>query len=182
MFLNDHTVKAILAGGAVAVTAGAAYLGRKLSKLTKKVGMSIEDLAKAESKDIHQEIIERSVEKAAKQEVRRYAQDGANDALRTVKLEVQSQVKAAVNEAFDQLKASVEAEITAQVAAIDHQALKRDVTEQAKKKIIEKFDGNLDDILRDFSDNLSRVKKIYSSISETLSERGSGKEISFKVG
>lgn len=172
-----------LVGGSVAVVCGVtAYIGRKLNKLAKKVGMSIDDLAKAEATDIRQEMIERSIEKAAGREVRKYAQEASDEALRGIKAEVKRQVKTAMDESFDELKSTVEEEIVKQASAIDHQALKKDVTEKAKAKILEKFDGNLDDILKDFSDNLDRVKKIYTSISDTLSERDSGKEIRFKVG
>lgn len=173
-------VAAITLSSAVAVGA-AGYFGRKLHKLTKKIGLTVDDLAKAEEKDIQQELIEQSVQKAAERKVDRYAKEAASEALATVRTEVKNQVQAAVNSAFNDVKASVEKEISTQVAAIDHKALQKDVSEQAKKMIIEKFDGNLDDILKDFSDNLDRVKKIYTSISDTLSERKNGKEIRLNI-
>lgn len=180
--MTEKAIKIIVVGAGAGITAGAAYLGRKLHNLAKKVGMAVEDLAKAEKGDIQQELIEKSVERAARQEVKRYAADAANEALNSIRSEVKAQVKKTVDETFSELKAAVQDEVTSQVANIDHRALQKDVTEQAKKKILEKFDGNLDDILKDFSDNLDRVKKIYTSISDTLSERDTGKEIRFKVG
>jgi hypothetical protein len=180
--MTEKFLKIAVMSAATGISIAAGYLGNRLHKLTKKVGMAVEDLAGKESKDISQELIERSVEKAAKQEVKRYAADAASEALSNVRTEVKTQVKQAVSAAFDEMKTAVEEEITKQVSNIDHKALQKDVTEKAKEKILEKFDGNLDDILKDFSDNLDRVKKIYTSISDTLSERDSGKEIRFKVG
>ena len=96
---------------------------------------------------------------------------------------VKSQMKKTVNDTFDELKKSVEEEISKQVAAIDHKELQKDVREAAKQKILDKFDDNLDDILKDFNDNLSKVKKIYTGISDILQHNpDNGKEIRFKVG
>lgn len=182
--MTEKFVKYIVVGASGVVTLAAGYLGAKLGKLSKKVGMAVEDLATAEAKDIQRELIEKSVEKAAKQEVRRYANDAASEALSSVRTEVKNQVKKAVNDAFDDMKTAVEDEISKQVAAIDQKALQKDVTEQAKKKILEKFDGNLDDILSDFSDNLDRVKKIHDRLADALMDRNqdNGKEIRFRVG
>lgn len=180
--MKEKFIVGIVALGTSAVVGGAAYVGRKVRDIAKKVGMSISELANAEVKDIQREMVEQSVQHAADREVRKYAKDAANEALSGVKAEVRSQVKKAVNEAFDDMKKSVEDEISTQIAAIDHAALRKDVTEQARKKILDKFDGNLDDILSDFSDNLDRVKKIYTSISDTLTKRDSDHEIRFKVG
>lgn len=180
--MKEKFIVGIVALGTSAVVGGAAYVGRKVRDMAKKVGMSISELANAEVKDIQREMVEQSVQHAADREVRKYAKDAANEALSGVKAEVRSQVKKAVNEAFDDMKKSVEDEISTQIAAIDHTALRKDVTEQARKKILDKFDGNLDDILSDFSDNLDRVKKIYTSISDTLTKRDSDHEIRFKVG
>lgn len=180
--MYEKLIAAAVGIGSVAAVGAAGYLGRKLHNLTKKVGKTVDDLAKAEEKDIQDELVELSVRKAAERKVDRYAREAASQALAEVRSEVKNQVKNAVSAAFDDVKTSVEKEISSQVSAIDHHALKKDVTEQAKKMILEKFDGNLDDILKDFSDNLDRVKKIYSSISDTLSERKDGKEIRLNIG
>lgn len=180
--MTQKTMMYLAGGGVAVVTCACGYLGHKLNKLAKKVGMSVDELANAESRDIREEMIQRSIDKAAGREVRKYTQEAVDETLRGIKAEVKKQVKAAMDDSFSELKGAVEEEIAKQAAAIDHQALKKDVTEKAKAKILEKFDGNLDDILKDFSDNLDRVKKIYTSISDTLSERDSGKEIRFKVG
>lgn len=158
------------------------WFGRKLSKLTKKVGMAVDDMAKTEAKDIQQELIERSVEKAAKQEVRKYAEQASNEALQSVKSEVKMQVRKSVDEAFDDLKKSVEDEIADQVANIDHHALQKDIVDKAKKKILEKFDGSLDDVLKDFQDDLNRVKKIHTSISDILMDRDNDKGLRIRLG
>ena len=61
--------------GAGAVTVGCGYLANKVRKLTKKVGMTMDAMTEADQKEIEKSMIERCVERAAKQEVKRYAQD-----------------------------------------------------------------------------------------------------------
>ena len=171
--MTEKMISGVIAVAAVAVVGAAGYVGRKLTKLTKKIGMSMDELTDATKQDIQDSLIEGAVQKAANHEVSRYAREAASEALRSVRGEVKVQVKKTVEDTFTDLEKAVKDEVTAQVAAIDHKALQKDVTEEAKKKILEKFDGNLDDLLKDFSDNLDRVKKIYTSISDTLSERKS---------
>lgn len=179
--MTQKTLGYLVAGGAVVFTGACAYIGSKLKKLSNKVGMAVSDMANAEAKDIQRELIERSVEKAAGREVKKYAQEAADNALNAIRKEIKEKVKNSVDASFTELKQDVSDELARQVASIDHQALKKEVTEKAKQKILDKFDGSLDDILHDFSDNLAQVKKIYSSISDTLSERNTGREIRFKV-
>ena len=179
--MNKNLITGIVMTGSAIGMGLIGWFGRKLSKLTNKVGMAVNDLASAEVNDIRQELIERSVEKAARQEVKKYAHDAGQEAVNGIRKEVKDQVKRAVDDAFDQVKASVEKEVSEQVANLDHHALRKDITEQAKKKVLEKLDGSLDDILKDFSDDLNRVKKIHTSIADALSERKPSKEIHFNL-
>lgn len=180
--MYEKMIVGAVAAASAAVVGVAGYFGRKMHKLTKKIGMTVDDMAKAEEKDIQQELIERSVQKAADREVNKFAREAASEALSSVRGEVKAQVKKAVTEAFDDMKTAVEGEITAQIATMDHKALQKDVTEQAKKKILEKFDGSLDDILSDFSDNLDRVKKIHDRLADALmGEKKNGKEIRLNI-
>ena len=60
--------------------------------------------------------------------------------------------------------------------------LKRDVISEAKKAVIAKFDGKLDDLLNDFNANLQNISKIYSSIAGSISKTNESGKMVFTVG
>ena len=66
---------------------------------------------------------------------------------------------------------------------IDMAEMKRSAREKAEAKILEKFDGNLEDLLAKFNENLSNIQKIYGGIADAISK---GKEkdngIKFTIG
>lgn len=204
--MKEKMIVAFIGFGAAAVTAGCGYLAHKVRKLTKKLGMTMKELEEAEAKDIQKELIEKSVQKAADREVNHYAKAAADEALAGIKKEVNSQVEKAVDSALDRIEKDVSDVISDQVAKIDEHALQKRVTEQAEKKILNKFDHALDGKVDEFEDKLDDkmasfktkidglidsasesiglIKNVHNGIAKALSyeKNDSGKEIKFSVG
>lgn len=181
--MNKNLVVGLVIGGTSAAASGLVWLGSKIERLVKKIGMSLDELAKSESNDISEALIERSVERAAQRRVDAFARDVDAKAMSEMKSEIRKEAKKAVESAFEDAKNAVEHEIASQVAALDHQALRKAVIEDAKRATMQKLDGSLDDILKGFSDDLDRVKKIHTSIAEALSrDKDPGRELTFRVG
>lgn len=169
-------------GGAAAVTSGFVYLGKKVHQVTQKLNMSLRDISEASTDDIKEDVIERAVQQAAYKKVDKYAKDAECAAMNELRSQIKAQTKIAVDSAFNDIEAEVQKEISSQVANLDHQALKKQIMKEAKEKVLEKFDGSLDDILKDFSDDLNRVKKIHASIADALSmEKKESKTVSFNL-
>lgn len=149
----------------------------KLSKVSKRLDKSINDLADGTDIDIPEELVNKAVEKAVQAEAKRAVERATNESIATLKEDLHSEVTKEVNREYDDLKAAVLKEITASAAKIDTARVRRDVEEAAKEAALEKFDDNLDDILEKFNENLDNTSRIYSSIRETLTKSSnSGKE------
>ena len=205
--MNEKLIVACVGFGAAALTAGCGYLANKVRKLTKKLDMTVKELEDTEAKDISKELIEKSVQKAADREVNRYAKAAADESLASIKKEVNCQVEKAVDSALDRIEKDVSDEISDQVAKIDEHALQKRVTEQAEKKILNKFDHALEEKVDEFedklndkmngfktkidgligtaSDSINLIKEVHDRVAGALSyekNRDSGKEIKFSLG
>jgi hypothetical protein len=95
----------------------------------------------------------------------------AADVTAELRTEIKNKVRIAVSDAFASVKGSVSDETKRQVAKLDISELRTEVKEEAKEKILAKFDGDLDDILTEFNQNLANVQKIYTSIAENISKK-----------
>jgi hypothetical protein len=84
---------------------------------------------------------------------------------------VERAVTNAVTNSKGSIKQAVTEKIAREVADIDRSELMQDITEQAKKLIVDKFEGKLDGIAADYSRNLDNVGKIYQSIAETMQKK-----------
>ena len=67
------------------------------------------------------------------------------------------------------------------VLKISAKDLADDIREEAKQKVVEKFDGSLDDLLEKFNNDLSNVSKIYESIAKKISG-GDNKDVKISLG
>lgn len=142
----------------------------KLAKVSERLDKGIEELADDMEFDIPDELVNKAIEKAVKDETQKAVAKATNAAIDTLKMEIRAKVSTAINEEYDNLKDSVLKEITDQSSKIDSNRVRRSVEEAAKKAALEKFDDNLDDILEKFNDNLTNTSKIYSSIRDAITK------------
>ena len=146
----------------------AIYVSRKMNKICDKIDKSVDDLAKRTDVDIPEALIETAVLKAVDREVGTAVKNASDNAVRVVTGDIRSQVRTAVETKYDDIRVSVSDELAKRVASIDMVKFDKEVKEKAEQKILEKFDGNLDELLTKFNRELDNVTKIYKSISDTI--------------
>lgn len=173
-------VGTMLTGVAVLVAAG--LIGSKTNTISKKFDKSVSDLEKATENDITESLVETAVSNAAKKKVSNYVEHVGDTVLSDSKQQITDAVRKAVAAAKTEMIDQVSERISTEASLIDIDDLKRSARDRAEEKILSKFDGNLDDLLEKFNENLSNVQKIYNGIADAMSKKDSGKEIKFSLG
>lgn len=177
-FIDSNTLFGVF--GCVVGLVGAGYaLGanNKLSKISDRLDLAINDIADGTEIDIPEELVSKAVEQAVQTQAKRAVERATTETIASLKKDIRSEVRKAIDEEYENLKDSVLKEITASAARIDTNRVRRDVEEAAKEAALEKFDDNLDDILEKFNDSLTNTSKIYSSIREAITRStDNGKE------
>ncbi len=142
-------------------------LGQSIENLSAKTTVDVEGL-------ITQAALERSLDRAVDHKVEQLSRR----ITRSVEDDMHSQVRGAITRSYADVEKSVKDEVAAQVSRINIEHLKTEVRSSAteyiwseKEAILSKFDGNLDDILGGFNNQLEQVTKIYGSIANTLNPK-----------
>ena len=153
---------------------------KKMNDICDKIDKTIEEVSGDIKIDISETVVRKAVDKAVERDAEYEVKRATDQAVKDIEKDIKSQVQSAINSEYADLKKKVSDEMTEKVSKIDMSSLKADVREQAAEKILDKFDGNLDDILENFNNNLTSVQKIYSSIAKSMS-KDDGKEMTFKI-
>lgn len=181
MMINFDTV--ICFGGFTVGLIGIGYaIGtrKKMNDICDKIDKTIEEVSGDIKINISETVVRKAVDKAVDRDVEYEVKRATDRVIKDIEKDIKSQVQSAINSEYADLKKKVSDEMTEKVSKIDISSLKADVREQAAEKILDKFDGNLDDILENFNNNLTSVQKIYSSIAKSMSKDES-KEMTFKI-
>lgn len=173
------TVAAAVGGFVVAV--GSQMMLRKTADLMDK---SVKDLKDLDAVDVKEAIVNKAIEAAVEKRV----QEITGRVYTEVKAETTRKANAWVDDTikgmYDTIADDVVKQMAREIAKIDQVKLKKDVTAEAKKIIVEKFDGQLDDQLMEFNKNLENVGKIYQSIAQKMdtASGGTGKSVNLTLG
>ncbi len=143
----------------------------KVKRANDVIDISLEQLSDNIDVDVESLITEKAIERSLDRSVDRKVSEISRSIVRRIEDDIHGQVRGAITTSYTDIKKSVENEVGRQVAKIDIDSLKKDARNDAKKLILEKFEGNLDDILSDFNRNLEQVGKIYGSIANTLNPK-----------
>lgn len=180
------TQKILIAFGTAFGVALATALGVDIyehQKVAKKIGIAAGDLKEAAVKDIQQGIVEKAVKDAAEDRVSTYVRNVKNEVMDDARIKLGEEVKRAVNDASEEIRKQTNDKIADEVSKIDISELKKSARDNAEAKILEKFDGNLEDLLEKFNDNLSNVQKIYGGIADAISKTNErDKGLKFTIG
>lgn len=175
--------------GLIGVAAGLIGIGyamgthSKMAKISENLDRSIEELASNTPVDIPNDMIERAVEKAVAYEVKQAVAKAKDVVIVDVKRDIHKQVSDAVESEYRDMKDLVLEELTNEAAKIDVKRVRADVERAAKEHALEKFDDNLDDILKGFSEQLNNTSKIYSSIADTMTGyKSANRETVLRIG
>lgn len=155
----------------------------KMAKVSERLDKGLDELANGMEIDIPEEMVNKAVEKAVAAESKKAVEKATSEALAELKRDIHKTVSGEVEKEYEHLHKDVLREITDAASKIDVTKVRRDVERAAEKAALDKFDDNLDDILKKFNDNLDNTSKIYNSIAGTMSKRTDGaKEYVFRVG
>lgn len=155
----------------------------KMAKISDNLERSIDELASKTPVDIPNDMIQRAVEKAVAVEVKQAVSKATDVVSVEIKRDIRKQVSDAVESEYSNIKDSVLEELVAEAAKIDAKRVRADVEKAAKDHVLEKFDGNLDDILANFNDQLKNTSKIYTSIADAMTGyKSNNKETVLRIG
>lgn len=149
------------------------------SKVARKIGVATGDLKNMTAKEISPLIIDKAVSAAAKEEVSNLVRTVKTDIMGGAESQLGAAAKKAVSDASAMIQDKVEDKVAEEVGKIDIAELKKSATAKAEAKIIEKFDGSLDDSLAKFNEQLDNIRKIYGGISDVIT-RGQEQNKGFK--
>lgn len=155
----------------------------KVSKISERLDKSIDELAGGMEIDIPKALVDQAVERAVAAEAKTAVARATGEVIGEMKRDIRDKVTLAVDKEYDAIKDKVLQEATEAASKIDVARVRRDVEQAAERAAQEKFDDNLDEILRKFNENLSNTSRIYSSIAGAMVKpTDAGKELVFRVG
>jgi hypothetical protein len=142
----------------------------KMTKIGEKLDRSIDELASNNPVDIPNDMIERAVEKAVSYGVKQAAGKATDAILADIKRDIHKQVSDVVESEYSNIKSTVLEELTTEAAKIDVNRVRSDVERAAKKRALEKFEENLDDITVDYKEYLASVSKIGKTFADAVAQ------------
>lgn len=164
------------AAGAFGILFGLAGLGfaawsaKKQDDLAKKLDLSIEELAKKTPVDISEEMVNKAVQTATDREVKASVHEAAKSVKVAANETLTAEIKKEVGAYKDTIKSQVTEELTRQVALIDEGTARAEVVKRAEEKVLQKFDGSLDNVLNEAREEcrrrLNSVTKSWESIAD----------------
>lgn len=179
----EKVIVKLMIGAAAIVCGAVGYDIYEHRKIGKKLDMSCKELEKASVQEIQESLVEQAVKYAAQSSVYNYMERVHGDVMLDAKNKISEEARKAVKDAAETIRKEVGDRISNEAAMIDMASLKKSARDAAEAKILEKFDGNLEDLLAKFNDNLSNVQKIYGGIADAITktkEKDNG--IKFTIG
>ena len=156
----------------LAACGGMAFVVYKALKITKDVDVTIGNIAEKIPVEIEKDILEKATKEAVTMEVSRRVAFASQQVYSDAKSEIKEAVNKEVSKQKDDMALEVKKEIEKKVAKIDIDDLRKEVISEAKEKVSDKFDSDLQSILDKYNSDLSNISKIYSSIANSIGGGG----------
>lgn len=134
--------------GIFAGLAGICFFGwqsTKMSETAKKLDMSLEELSRKQPVDIQESVVNKAVQRAVERQVHDHVNSAIGTDLITDLSDMNTRVKEAVNDRFDELSKKTSSLVAKEISGWDLTELRRKVKEDARDKIIEKLEDEIDD-------------------------------------
>ena len=181
--MNSGVVKGLIGIG-VAILSGLGIVDLfERRETNKKIGMSMKELKNSSTKEIKQSLVETAMKDAAMDSVSEYMNRIKNEVMSDARQKLSDETRKAVMNASDTIRKEVSDRVANEASMIDMTELKRSARDKAEEKILNKFDGNLEDLLAKFNDNLSNIQKIYGGIADAISKgKEQDKGVKFTIG
>lgn len=159
----------VAVGVAAAIAAGLGWDIHQHRKLAEKIDVATKDLKNATVADIQEGLVKKAVQDAATEKVSGYVTKVNAEVLAEARTRLGDEARKAVKESAEKIHDEVSERISTEASLLDMTALKKAVREKAEAKVLDKFDGNLEDLLSKFNNDLNHVTKIYGSIADMVS-------------
>lgn len=159
-----------------------AYITRKMDRVCSKLDTSVDEISESVNVDLSEVIVKDALDQAMDKAAYKAVKNAAATAVKQIHNDIFKEVKIAVNNAYTDLKEDIAIEMHRQVSNIDISSIKQTVIEKASKRVAEKFESDLEDILEKYNKDLNNVSKIYSSIAKSVFNCNVGKEMAFRIG
>ena len=169
--MNKDMEKLLLVTGGVALLGHVLYLNIKVRVLDKYIDRSIASIADDISVEVPNEILNAAIDKAVTEEVHREVKYATQRIISDTRDDIRRMVRQEIDHQSKIIKQTTADEIRRQVKNIDVDDLKKEIKDEAKEKIISKFENDLDGLLEEFNNNLANVSKIYESIADTMRKK-----------
>lgn len=162
---------------AAAGVIGTAFLGmcgvagsaiHKLNKVSEKLDIAVDDLYKETVINVPEELVNRTVERAAKDEAK-YQVAKAMDKVRKDVVEAyRSDIKTAVEEEFKLQKGDLTKTLRKKIDDVDINEIKREVKVECKDYVAKKLKKDLDEISDKYTEQADAMVGIYSTIASKI--------------
>lgn len=176
--MSDKFSIVIGLGGCIAGLIGIGYAidtHKKMNDICDRLDVSIDEISKGITVDIPDYMVNKAVEKTVEREVSQAVRHAVNDTMTSVKTDIHNEVETAVRKNYCNIKETVTETIAQRVSMIDMNDLSSTVTKKAEQKIVEKFDDNLDELLKKFNHNLDNMSKVYGTMAAMSIKQNDGK-------
>ena len=145
---------------------------RKLKAVSDKMDIAVRDLVKADNIDIPKELIEKSVEKAVKDEAQFQVARAMTNVANKVVEEYRDDIETAVENEFEKQKGSLAKALKTKIDDIDISKLKREVVREAKEDCANKLKRDLEDISDKYTEQIDSMTSIYQTIASKIESIG----------
>jgi hypothetical protein len=147
------------------------YNDIRIDRIARNIDVSVKELSDRTHVYATDAMVEKAVDKAVDRATSRAVADAKYRAEKKIEADVHKQVTDAVNGLYGDFTKTVSSEMARHAAMINMDKLRAEVTKKATEAAMEKFNGNLDDILGKFNSELESVSKIYRSIADTFTRK-----------
>lgn len=185
MKVNLETVgKVCMVVSAIGGVVVAVISQMQLKKTADLVGTTVKDLSKLDAIEVKEELVNQAIDAAVEAKVDQITGKVYDTVYAETQRKANEKVKLTVVGLYSEIEQRVTDKIAIEVAKIDQEKLKKEVTAKAKEAIVAKFDGQLDDQLVEFNRNLENVGKIYQSIAQKMDPGtgSAGKSVNLTLG
>lgn len=168
MIKKEH-VDFIIAAGLMAFGAfGTIYAvctNKKLDKVCEKLNRTVDDFVDSDVDiPVPDSMIEKSIEKAVDVKINSAVSTAVNKTRDSITSKMNELIKPIIDSQYTNIEKQVSDRINAEVMNMDMEQFKADIRKDARKKLVKKFDGVLDDLVTKFSDSLDSTTSTYDRV------------------
>lgn len=138
---------------------------KKLDKVCSKLNKTVDDFVESNADiPVPESMISKSVEKAVDKKVNAAVTTAVNKTKDSITSKMSDLIKPIIDSKYTDIEKQVSDRINAEVMNMDMEEFKADIRKDARKKLVKKFDGVLDDLVSKFSDSLDSTTNTYDRL------------------